>query len=163
MAKKSKLNLSTNNLLSFLFYAVVGALLIILKGGSLGILMTVTGVLLAVLGLVAILKDGDLLKGIILIVAGIGIVYLGWKIANIVLLVLGIILIVKGILDLLKACKNGFFASLPALITILVGVLLVISKWALLDVMCVIAGVIFIVNAVLVLFGKSVIKKKKRK
>lgn len=161
MAKKSKLNLSTNKLLSCLFYAVVGILLIILKGGSLGILMTVTGVLLVAMGLVAILKDGDLLKGIILIVAGAGIIYLGWKIANIVLLVLGIILIIKGVLDLLKACKNGFFASLPALITILVGVLLVISKWALLDVMCVIAGVIFIVNAVLVLFGKSIVKKRK--
>ena len=125
--------------------------------------MTVTGVLLVALGLVNIIKDGELLKGIILIVAGIGIIYLGWTIANIVLLVLGIILIIKGILDLFKACKNGFFASLPALITILVGVLLVISKWALLDIMCVIAGVIFIVNAVLILFGKSVIKPKKKK
>ena len=161
MAKKSKI--STNKLLSFLFYAVVGALLIILKGGSLGLLMTVTGVLLVAIGLVNIIKDGELLKGIILIVAGIGIIYLGWTIANIVLLVLGIILIIKGILDLFKACKNGFFASLPALITILVGALLVISKWALLDIMCVIAGVIFIVNAVLVLFGKSVIKTKKKK
>lgn len=163
MAKKSKLklNLSANNLLSCLFYAIVGILLVILKGGSLGILMTVTGALLIILGLVAILKEGDLVKGIILIAAGIAIIIFGWTIADIVLLILGILLIIKGILDLVKVFKNGFLSILPALITIVVGVLLVISKWALLDVMCIIAGVIFIINAVLVLFGKNIVRKKK--
>ncbi len=164
MAKKSKLklNLSPNNLLSCLFYAVVGILLVILKGGSLGLLMTVTGALLVILGLVAILKEGDLVKGVVLVAAGIAIIIFGWTIADVVLLILGILLIIKGVLDLLKVFKNGFLSILPALITIVVGVLLVISKWALLDVMCVIAGVIFIVNAVLVLFGKNMVRKKKK-
>lgn len=163
MAKKSKLklNLSANNLLSCLFYAVSGILLIILKGDSLGILMTVVGALLIILGLAAVLKEGDLVKGIILIAAGIAIIIFGWTIADIVLLILGILLIIKGLLDLVKVFKKGFLSILPALITIVVGILLVVSKWALLDVMCIIAGVILVINAVLVLFGKNIVRKKK--
>ncbi len=42
---------------------------------------------------------------------------------------------------------------LPSIVTIVIGVLLVISKWALMDIICIIAGVIFLINAVLTLFG----------
>ena len=162
MAKKSKLDLFTNNLLTCFFYAIVGILLIILKSGALGILMTVTGALLILIGLVVIFKDSDLVKGIILIAAGIAIIIFGWTIANIVLLVLGILLVLKGIFDLIKNRKNGFSSILSAIIVIIIGALLVISNWALVDVMCIIAGVIFIINAILTLFGKSVVKKRKK-
>lgn len=162
MANKTKLDLSTNNLLTCFFYAIVGILLIILKSGALGILMTITGALLILIGLVIIFKDSDLVKGIILIAAGIAIIIFGWTIANIVLLVLGILLILKGIFDLIKNRKNGFSSILSAIIVIIIGALLVISNWKWVDVMCIIAGVIFIINAILTLFGKSVVKKRKK-
>lgn len=155
MAKSKKLKLSTNNILTCIVYAVIGALLLILKGGSLGILMTVVGALLLVLGLVDVFKNKDLMKGLIEGLVGVAIIVCGWLIADLVLLILGIFLIVKGLMEIFKGRKSGFMALLSPIMTVVIGILLVVSKWALLDVMCMIAGVIFIINAVLALFGKK--------
>ena len=153
----AKSKLSTNAILTAVVYAVVGILLLILKGGSLGILMTVVGALLIVLGIVDIVKEKETVKGVLEAVVGLAIIVCGWTIAEIVLLVLGVVLIVKGVMELVKNIKGGFSAILSPIVTIVIGVILVIAKWALLDVMCIIAGVILIVNAVLVLLGKKLI------
>lgn len=159
MAKsKCKLDLSLGNLLTCAVYAVIGILLCILKGGSLGILMTVVGALFVVLGVVDIFKNDNLIQGIIEIAVGIAIIVCGWIIADVVLLVFGILLLIKGILAIIKDFKKGFTALIPAIVNVVIGVLLIVAKWALLDVMCLIAGIIFIVNAVLTLFGKSLAK-----
>ena len=161
MAKsKSKLNLSTNNIIACAIYAIIGLLLVILRSGSLGILMTVVGALLIALGIIDIVKNKDLTRGIIEAVIGVAIIVCGWVIADIVLLIFGILLIIKGIMDLIKNYKNGIWAIVEAGIIIVIGILLVIAKWTLMDVICIIAGVIFIINAVLVLFGKTLIKAK---
>ena len=62
MAKK-KTSISTNNIVNCAVYGVIGLLLIILKAGSLGILMTVVGVLLIGLGVLDALKGKDIVKG----------------------------------------------------------------------------------------------------
>ena len=156
---KGKMELSTNNILTCAVYAIIGLLLIILKGGSLGILMTIVGALLVVLGVVDIIKTKDMTKGIIEVVAGVAIIVCGWLIADIVLLILGILLIVKGAMEVFNNFKNGIMAIVSPVVTIVIGILLVIAKWTLLDVFCIIIGVIFLINAVLVLFGKSLVKK----
>lgn len=157
---KIKLDLSTNNILTCVVYAIIGLLLIILQSGSLGILMTIVGVLLIVLGIMDVSKNKDSTKGIIEIVVGVAIIVCGWVIADIVLLIFGILLIVKGILEIVKNYKSGFMAILPSIITVVIGVLLVIAKWTLMNVICIIAGVIFLINAVLALFGKTLNAKK---
>ena len=123
--------------------------------------MTIVGAMLIVLGVIDIFKNKDTVKGLIEVGAGIAVIVLGWLIVDVVLLVLGIFLIVKGVLEIVKIYKNGFMAMLSPLVTIVIGILLVISKWALLDTICFIAGVVFVINAVLVLLGKPIIKKKK--
>lgn len=152
--KKAKLDLSTSNIFNCIVYAVIGVLLVILKGGSLNILMTVAGALLIVLGVIDIIGK-DLVKGVIQAGIGLAIIVCGWLIVDLVLLVFGILLIVKGVLDLLKVLKKGLMAMLPALVTIVIGVLLVVAKFALVDTICLIVGIIFIINAVLMLFGKK--------
>jgi len=152
---KLKLNLSMNNIITCAVYAIIGLLLVILQGGSLGILMTVIGVLLIALGLIDIVKEKDLTKGLIEAVIGVAIIVCGWLIADIVLLVFGFLLIVKGAIDLFNNFKKGWSAMLSPIVTIVIGILLVIAKWALMDVLCIIAGVIFLINAVLALFGKK--------
>lgn len=153
--KKSKINVSSSNLLTAIIYAIIGILLVVLKGGSLGILMTAVGALLVVLGVVDAFKNKDMVKGVVEAVVGVAIIVCGWLIADIVLLVLGIVLIVKGVAELLKQFKKGFPTILSPIVTIVIGVLLVIAKWALLDTFCLIAGIIFIINAVLTLLGKK--------
>lgn len=159
MAKsKSKTKISTNNILTCAIYAVIGLLLIILRGGSLNILMTVVGALLLVMGIVDLVKNKDTVKGLIEAVIGVAIIVCGWLVVDIVLLVFGILLILKGVIDVIRNYKSGFKAVLSPIVTIIIGVLLVIAKWTLLDVICIIAGVVFLVNAVLVLFGKKLVK-----
>ena len=159
---KFKLDLSLTNVLTCVVFAIIGLLLLILQGDSLNILMTVVGALLIVLGVVDVIKNKDLVKGLLEIVIGIAVIVCGWLIADIVLLILGILLIVKGVMELAKNFKNGFVAMLSPIATIIIGILLVITKWALLDVFCIIAGVIFLINAVLALFGQSMQPAKKK-
>lgn len=158
MAKKNKTQISESNVLNCIVYAVIGILLITLKAGSLGILMTVAGVLLIACGLLDVLKQKDLIKGVIEIVLGVAIIVCGWLIADIVLLVFGIVLIIKGGIEFLKNIKSGLMANLSPLALIIIGALLVVARWAFADAMCVIAGVIFIINAVLVLLDKKLVK-----
>ena len=153
---KAKLDLSINNIATCAVYGIIGLLLVILRAGSLGILMTIVGVLLIALGILDIVKNKDMTKGIIEAVAGVAIIICGWLIADICLLIFGILLIVKGVMELIKIYKNGFMTMLPSIITVVIGVLLVIARWTLIDVICIIAGIVFIINAVLALFGKSV-------
>ncbi|MBQ7224661.1 MAG: DUF308 domain-containing protein [Clostridia bacterium] len=151
----NKMVLSTENLINCAIYALIGLLLVIFRAGVLGILMTIIGVLFIVSGIMDIVKTKDTVKGVISIAIGAVIIVCGWLIAEIVLLIFGILLVIKGVSEIIKVYKNGFMAMLPSIVTIVIGALLIIAKFALIDVMCIIAGVIFIVNAVLMLFGKK--------
>lgn len=153
MAKK-KVVLVPGNLVTCALYAVIGLLLIILKAGSLNILMTIIGALLIVYGIFEILKK-NLIQGVVMAVIGAVVIICGWTIAEIVLLIFGILLAVYGVLGIVKNIKAGFPALLSPIVTVVIGVLLIVAKWALMDVMCIIAGVIFLINAVLALFGKK--------
>ena len=155
--KKAKLNLSTNNLVTCAVYAIIGLLLVILQGGSLGLLMTAVGVLLIVLGVIDVM-NGENIQGLFEIGIGVVIIVCGWLIASIVLLVFGVLLIIKGVLEIIKIYKKGIMAMLPSIVTIVIGILLVVSKWALMDIICLIAGIVFLINAVLTLFGMKLNK-----
>lgn len=154
---KSSLKLTRDNVINCILYAVIGLLLVILRGGSLNILMTIIGALFVIKGIVDVV-NGEIITGVVEGFVGVAIIVCGWVVADIVLLIFGILLIVKGVIDLVKNIKAGLMPVLSALVTIVIGILLVIAKWALLDVMCIIAGVIFLINAVLALFGKSLSK-----
>ncbi len=157
---KSALKLTTSNILTCLAYAVIGILLCIFQSGSLNILMTVVGALFVVLGFIDIFKNKQTTRGIIEIALGAVVIVCGWLVVDIVLLVLGVILIVKGTMELVQNHKAGFVANLSSIMLLVMGVLLVVSKWALVDVMCIVVGVLFIVDGVLALFGKTITVKR---
>ena len=154
-----KSKISNKNLITSALYAVIGVLLIILQGGSLNILMTVIGALLIVAGIVDV-ANNDKVKGIIELAIGVAIIVCGWLIADIVLLVFGILLIIKGFVEIVKTKRKKFMTLIVPIITMIIGVILIVAKWALLDVLCIVAGAIFIVNAVLTLVGKQSNRKK---
>lgn len=156
MAEDKKITFSTNNIVTCVLYAVVGILLIALRSGSLGILFTVVGVLFVVMGVYDLVKR-LWTRGAVETAVGIVILVCGWTIAEWVLLIFGVLLIIKGVLDIINNCKNGFKALISPIVTTAIGIVLVVSKFALIDVMCIIAGVIFLVNAVLVLFDQKTI------
>lgn len=156
---KSKLSLSMTNILNCVFYAVIGILLLIFKADSLDILFTIVGILFIALGVYDVIMK-SLIRGVIEAVIGIVILVCGWTIAEWVLLIFGILLIVKGALDLIQNLHRGLIAWVMPIVTIVLGVLLVVSKFQDLDIIFIIAGIIFLVNAVLALFGTSLSKKR---
>lgn len=151
MAKK-KLSLSMTNILNCVLFAVVGILFIILKSGSLNILFTVIGVLFIALGIYDVLTK-SLIRGVVEAVIGIVILLCGWTIASWVLLIFGILLIVKGAFDLIQNLHKGLISWIVPIVTIVLGVLLVVSNFKALDIIFIIVGIIFLINAVLALFG----------
>jgi uncharacterized membrane protein HdeD (DUF308 family) len=142
------------NVLTAIGYAIIGVLLIILRGGSLDILMTVIGALLIIMGLVDVFKGNEKLKGIVMVLAGTAIILCGWLATEIVLLVFGVVLVLKGGMELIKNFRNGLMAILAPIMTVIIGILLIIAKWTMLDMLCLIAGIIFLLSAILVLFGR---------
>ena len=152
---KLKLDLSPQNLITAGLYAVVGIMLVILKAGSIEILMTVIGALFIILGVVDAVNKKNTTKAILEIAIGVAIIVCGWLIADIVLLVFGVFLILRGVIDVWKNRKEDLPLLLSPIACIIIGALLVIAKWAFMDIMCLIAGIIFIANAVLVLLGKK--------
>ena len=84
----------------------------------------------------------------------------GWLFLEIVLLVLGVVLVVKGILELvacLRFSKINIVALLAAILTIVIGVLLIVSKWQVTDTFLIVIGVILIVDGVFMFFGKKLV------
>ena len=155
---KSKLSLSMTNILNCVLYAVIGILLLVFKSSSLNILFTVVGILFIALGVYDIIMK-SLVRGAIEAAIGIAILICGLTIAKWVLLIFGILLIVKGALDLIQNLHKGLIAWVMPIVTIVLGVLLVISNFKALDILFIIAGIIFLVNAVLALFGTSLNKR----
>lgn len=152
---KWKLSLTLDNVLTCAFYAAIGILLITLKSSSLGILMTIVGTLFIVMGILDALRDQNVTEGVIEAAIGVAVIVCGWLIAEVVLMLFGILLIAKGGIELYGHYKNGSAAIASAAVTIVIGILLVIAKWVLMDVFCIIAGVVFIIEAALSLFGKT--------
>ncbi len=96
-------------------------------------------------------------RGAVETAVGVVILVCGWTVAEWVLLIFGVLLIIKGVLDIVNNYKSGFKALISPIVITVIGVVLVVSKFALIDVMCIVAGVIFLVNAVLILFDRQIV------
>ena len=156
MADNNKITFSANSVVSCVLYAVIGILLIALRSGSLGILFTVVGVLFVAMGIYDFVKR-LYTRGAVETVVGVVILVCGWTVAEWVLLMFWVLRIIKGVLDIVNNYKSGFKAIISPIVITVIGVVLVVSKFALIDVMCIVAGVIFLVNAVLILFDRQIV------
>lgn len=158
MASKNKFN---TNLTSALMYIIIGALFCIFKASVLGWLLTIAGVLFIVFGVIDLTKGGTT-SGIINIAIGAVILLGGWFFVEVVLIVFGILLSIKGAVALanaLKALNKSVFDIVFSALTLVVGIMLIVSKWAMFDIFFVIMGLTFIIDGVLELFGAKIVKK----
>ncbi len=155
--------IETNNIVTCVLYLVIGILLCVLRMGSLNIMMTILGVLFVAYGIYDLIKNKDnLIKAIVEIAIGVAILVLGWTVGTIVLLIFGILIAVKGALDVWNNIKGkkGMIDLISAIVTVVIGVVLCIAPYAIGDIICIVVGVIFIINGVLALFGKSIKNNK---
>lgn len=138
-------------------YILIGILFCILKSSVINWLLTIVGVVFIVMGIYDIVKNKTN-SGVITLVIGLVIILGGWLFVEVVLIVFGVLLFVKGILELISALstKLDIIQIVNSSVTTVIGVMLIISKWALLDWFFIVLGIIFIVDGILVFFRKEV-------
>lgn len=143
----------SNNIIAAILYILLGVLFIVFKSGMLNWLMTIVGIVFIALGVYDIIQR-RLANGIIEAAIGVVVILGGWLFVEIVLIVLGALLVVKGASDLIALCKGSkdVMGIIVAALTIILGILLIVSKWAMLDWMFIVIGVVFIVEGAFTLF-----------
>ena len=155
MAKSKKP--SADTFVMAILYIVIGILFIAFRSALLNWMLTVTGILAIAYGIYLIVKK-QIVLGIIFVAVGIALILGGWLFLTIALIVLGVVLIIYGAKDLIALLqakgKTPVFPVLVACLTILAGILLVVSKWAFLDWFFIVIGAILIVDGVLALIKK---------
>lgn len=138
-------------------YILIGILFCILRSSVINWLLTIVGVVFIALGIYDIIKNKTN-SGIIAIVIGLVIILGGWLFVEVVLIIFGVLLFIKGAFELVStiSSKVNIMEIIYASVTALIGVMLIISKWALLDWFFVVLGIIFIIDGILVFFRKEV-------
>lgn len=138
-------------------YILIGILFCALRSSVINWLLTIVGVVFIVLGIYDIIKNKTN-SGIITLVIGLVIILGGWLFVEAVLIIFGVLLFIKGVLELINALSTriDIMQIVYASINALIGVMLIISKWALLDWFFVVLGIIFIIDGILVFFRKEV-------
>ena len=144
MAKKSN-----NELISALLYIILGVLLIIFKGATLGWAMTVAGIFFIISGVLDVVRK-NMTSGAVSLIIGIAILVLGWLATQIVLLVLGVLIAIKGVLALVDAFKrsnkNALTVIFPVL-TVVIGLAIAFGNGV--DIILVVCGVLLAIDGVL--------------
>lgn len=151
MSKKQSNNLLTKIVLAALFI-VVGILFIVKPGEILNIAFTVLGAALIIYGIIKLLRDKDIIAGIILIVVGIVVIIFGWQLQQIACIIAGALLIVYSIYALIKKQIHGTFGWLQFIACLAVGICLCLGYLSF-YVVFIIIGVLMIVYGILFLLS----------
>ena len=153
MAKTTKK--VSDSVMYAVLYILIGIMFIVFQRSMLNWLLTIAGIVFIALGIYDIIKK-NMTNGIIEAVIGIVIILGGWLFVEIVLIVFGALLAVKGISDLIAAFQGtrNVMNIIVAILTLVVGILLIVSKWVMVDWFFIVVGVVFIVEGGLSLLGK---------
>ena len=153
MAKK----LNNQGLINAIALIVLGILFCIFRAGMINVLLTIVGVVLIALGIYDIVQK-KYVNAVIEIILGIAVIVCGWVILEIALLVLGIGLVIYSAFEIYTIVKNfkkkGWISLVKPIITLVVGLLLIVAKWVLVDWIFIVIGVILIIDGVMALLGK---------
>ena len=149
------MSIKENKKLTAILYILIGVLLCVFRAGLLGWAMTAIGVLLivsAVLSFISLNVIGGVISAVLAVLVIVG----GWLFIDILLLIVGIVMLINGVREILalkgkKTALDYVRAALP----IVFGLLLIFSKWAMMDWMFIIIGVLILVDGVLMLMGKK--------
>lgn len=157
MAKSKKIKIEDNTIAAVL-YILVGVLFCIFRATMLSWLLTAAGIVFIVMGVLDVLKKdkNDLIKGIVEAVIGVVILVGGWTFVEVALIIFGALLVIEGVYDLITAinAKADILVIVTAMITVVVGVLLIASKWVMVDWFFIVMGVILIVEGAMMFIKK---------
>lgn len=149
---KSKLD---SGLFTSILYIIVGVLLAVFPGEAIGWAMTIAGVVFIIAGVLELVKK-NIVGGIVSLIIGVAILILGWALPAFVMQVLGVLIGIKGIIALVGALKRKRKSVLRivfALLTIVLGVLLVFAFGSIAHIITVVGGILLAVCGVIGLLG----------
>ena len=145
----------TSNLITAILTIVIGVLFVALKGGVIGIAMTVLGVGLIVWAVLDII-DKNNTSGIIKLVAGIVVIVFGWTLASIVLYVMAALLLVYAIYQLYELVTNKVKDVVKFIepgVMALIAILLLFNQGGTIAWVFIVAGIFLIVEGALALMN----------
>jgi hypothetical protein len=151
--------LKSNKLISAVLTVVLGLLFLVFKGEVIGWTITVFGIAIIAMGVLDILKK-NLVPGIVRAAIGVLVILLGWLLLDIALIILGVVLIAYGVLQVLEILKEkGTKGSIVELllqyaqpaINVIIGICLLFARGNLINVICIIVGIIFLLQGILAL------------
>ena len=146
------LNLTKNNIIKFIAYLVLGILFCCMKSGVISVVITILGAFVIVLGILKLI-DKKRLEGVLYIVGG------SWFLQNVIVIIIGALFIALGAYRLIVVSKvsRAVQVIIGPVLMIVAGIFIICANW--LDFFFIILGVVFIIEAILVLFDKTEIIK----
>ena len=147
------LNLTKNNIIKFIAYLVLGILFCCMKSGVISVVITILGAFVIVLGILKLI-DKKWLEGVLYIVGGVLMIIGSWFLQNVIVIIIGALFIALGAYRLIVVSK------VSRAVQVIIGpvlIFIICANW--LDFFFIILGVVFIIEAILVLFDKTEIIK----
>ena len=139
--------------------ALFGLLMLLNPAGTTRLLMLVLGAILmvdgiALLGSAAQVPSGHwvriafLLPGFLLLCFGLVCIFYGAQMLTLLTVLVGIWLLLTGIQELTSGVRQGFGACIPALLSLLIGILLITSPWTNLNRLVWLVGLMIMISGI---------------
>lgn len=145
------------SVITALLYAALGIMLIVMKGETISIALTVIGCSLMIAA-VADFFRGFTVTGIIKAVIGACVLVFGWLFINLALYILAAVIIITGLMQIVQTHHIGqvflsdverIFAYIKPALTVFAGAVLLFNQRGVIDWAFIFAGVLLIVEGIL--------------
>ena len=141
----------TDKLITAIGAIILGVLFIALKGGVIGVAMTVLGVALIVWGVSDLVKGGTV-EAVIKIALGVISIVFGWALASVALYILAALLVVYGVMSLYPLikdkCKDSLSYIAPVVVLV-VGLCLFFNQGGTVNWVFIVSGIFLVIYGVL--------------
>ncbi len=153
----------TNSLVMGLFLIILGLVAIVMKGGAVQILIVIAGLLLLVIGALAVYysfkdKGQEFVIGVVQVVIGIVLIVGAGLLTTIAMYILGIALIILGavsLLDILKSkdFKGNIIPIIVGAVMVIAGILALVNPAGMIDTIMLVIGILVVISGLLEVVG----------
>lgn len=159
MKDSGKITIKNLNIVYGIGLIATGIIFCILRSSFVSAMLTVAGVMLAIVGTINLIGK-KWVEGGIEIALGIVVITCGWTVVDIALLVLGIVLCAYAVYMLISQIstfkranvKDKVFILLNPIILFIIGILFIVAKWYMVDAVFITLGTIAILQGLALLF-----------
>lgn len=166
MKDSGKITIKNLNIVYGIAMIAVGILFCILRSSFVSAMLTVAGVMLAIVGAINLIGK-KWVEGGIEIALGIVVITCGWTVVDIALLVLGIVLCAYAVYMLISqismfkraSVKDKVFILLNPIILFVIGILFIVAKWYMVDAVFITLGTIAVLQGIALMFKADSVEK----